>query len=136
MNKINKILLGVTIVLVVALIAVMCWWYFYRGSSNYYAVYLDTGDLYFGKLSTFPNMTLSDVWYLQRDSQGNSSLSEFIKTPWGPEGSININRDRIVWTAKLSDVSQLIPYIKNKTSQVNNQSGGQVPENISTSTTK
>ena len=136
MNKINKTLLGVVIVLVVAFVVIACWWYFYRGSSNYYAVYLDTGDLYFGKLSTFPDLTLSSVWYLQRDAQGNSSLSEFIKAPWGPGGSIKINKDRIVWTVKLSNLSQLIPYIENKVPQVTNQSGGQIPENIATSTLK
>jgi hypothetical protein len=136
MSKINKILLVVITVLVVAIVLGLLWyWRTYYGN-QYYAVYLDTGDLYFGKLSTFPDLTLSNVWYLQRDSQGNNSLSELIKAPWGPEGSIKINRDKIVWTAKLSDVSQLIPYIENKVPEISNQSGGQIPENIATSTIK
>lgn len=114
MSKINKILLGAVIALVVILAVVLCWWFFYRGSSNYYAVYLDTGDMYFGQLSTFPNMSLSNVWYIQRDAQGNSSLAQFVKAPWGPEGTIQLNRDKVIWTAKISDMSQLVPYLENK----------------------
>lgn len=136
MNKINKILLVIIAALVIVVVLGLLWYWRTNYNSQYYAVYLDTGDLYFGKLSTFPDMTLSDVWYLQRDSQGNNSLSEFIKAPWGPEGSIKINKDKIIWTAKLSDLSQLIPYIENKIPEGLNQSGGQIPENIATSTPK
>jgi hypothetical protein len=125
MSKINKILLGAVIVLVVAIVAILGWWFFYRGSSNYYAVYLDTGDMYFGELSTFPNYSLSNVWYIQRDAQGNSSLAQFIKAPWGPEGTIQLNRDKVIWTAKISDVSQLTPYLENKIPETTSQQSGQ-----------
>ena len=133
MNKANKILTFSIIIFAVAAVALGIFWYWQKNiSGQYYAVYLETGDLYFGKLSTFPGMTLSNVWYLQRDGQGNNSLAEFIKAPWGPEGSIKINKDKIVWTAKLSNVSQLISYIENNSSQLY----GQAPESLSTSTGK
>jgi glucan phosphoethanolaminetransferase (alkaline phosphatase superfamily) len=114
MNKIKKVILPAAIILLVAVlvaVAVLMW---QKGdfSRSYSAVYLDTGDLYFGELSRFPYLSLSNVWYLQRDSQSQgNTLSEFAKAAWGPEDKIKINRDRVVWTAKISDVSQLIPYL-------------------------
>jgi len=122
MNKINKVILPAAIILVLvalAAVAVLMW---QRGnfSRSYYAVYLDTGDLYFGELSRFPYFSLSNVWYLQRDSQGQgNTLSEFAKAAWGPEDKIKINRDRVVWTAKISNASELIPYINKSSGQKN-----------------
>jgi hypothetical protein len=114
MSKINKIVLPAAIILALTAlvaVAVLMW---QRGdfSRSYSAVYLDTGDLYFGELSRFPYPSLSNVWYLQRDGQNQgNTLSEFSKAAWGPEDKIKINRDRVVWTAKISDASQLIPYL-------------------------
>ena len=34
----------------------------FRKSDSYYAVSLVSGDLYFGKLSQWPSLTLTDVW--------------------------------------------------------------------------
>jgi len=135
MNKTNKWLLAIVaaLIVIIAVLVAVFWLPNNLLKPNYYAVYLDTGDLYFGKLSHFPHLSLSNVWYLQRDSQG-TSLTEFVKAPWGPEDKIEINRDRVVWTAKLSDLSQLIPYIENKVPEISNQNGVQIPENIATST--
>lgn len=138
MSKINKILFGLVIVLVVAIIVIGAIWYLWGGTgNNYYAVYLDTGDLYFGTLSRFPHMTLSNVLYLQRDPQNQGpSLQDFSKVAWGPENKIEINSNKIVWIAKISDISQLIPILSGKESpatqpQQNNQG---VPSGSVTST--
>jgi hypothetical protein len=81
-------------------------------SPSYYAVYLDTGDLYFGKISHTPKFTLSDVWYLQRDpTQQSISLNSFSKTSWAPEGSLKINDSKIVWIAKVSKDSPIMSII-------------------------
>jgi len=63
-NKINFFLIILTIFLLLLLI------YTLVAKKNlfekpYYVVYLETGDLYFGKLSRFPKFTLSDVWLFQ-----------------------------------------------------------------------
>ncbi len=122
MNKTNKILIFAVIVLtaVVVVLGGIYYWQKFGSQKTYYAVYLDTGDLYFGELSTFPHWSLSNVWYLQRNSQGNSSLAQFSKSPWGPDGTIQLNKDKIVWSAKISDMSQLIPYLNGTASEINN----------------
>ena len=80
----------------------------------YYAVYLRTGDMYFGKISKFPKFTLSDVWFLQPnlDEQGGINLIKFDKAIFGPSDKIEINEDNIVWISKLRDESEVVKYIQ------------------------
>lgn len=114
-NKILLWLAGALVVAVVSLAAIILlqksewrWW-----GGSYYAVYLDTGDLYFGKLSRFPYLSISNVWYLQRDAQQQSlSISDFSKVVWLPENKIRINPDKVVWTVKLTKDSPLLSSVK------------------------
>jgi hypothetical protein len=78
------------------------------GNAKWYAVYLDTGDLYFGHLSHDDSLTLSDVWYVQHSTQGDPSINDFSKVSWKPEGTIKINREHIVWTAPIASDSPLL----------------------------
>lgn len=115
MSKLNKILLAIVVVLLIALGAVVYW---QRGGFEkpYWAVYLDTGDLYFGKLNRYPKMSLSDVWLLQRNSQDTKnplSLAKFKEVFWGPEDKIYLNDEKIVWKTKLREDSQVVQFIKN-----------------------
>lgn len=115
MSKINKILLTIVIVLAAALMAII-YWQKVGFNKNYWAVHLDTGDLYFGKLSYFPKLSMSDAYLLQRnaqDSQNPFSVSKFSNAFWGPEERIYINRERIVWKTKLKSDSQIVNFIKN-----------------------
>ena len=138
MSKINKILVGLIVVLAIAIIVIGAVWYLWGGSgNNYYAVYLDTGDLYFGTLSRFPHMTLSNVLYLQKDPQSQStSLQDFSKVAWGPENKIEINSNKVVWMAKISDISQLIPILSGKSMPASQpqQNDQGVPSGSATST--
>lgn len=113
MSKINRILVVLIAVLVVAVIVIGVFWYLRGGmGNNYYAVYMETGDLYFGSLSRFPHLSLNNVWYLQRDVQDQrTSVQDFSKAAWGPENKIGINKDKVVWMAKISDVSPLMPIL-------------------------
>lgn len=122
MNKTNKVLIFIAVVLAVMLIIIGLTWYFQINFQNqYYAVYLNTGDLYFGKLSRFPNLSLSNIWYLQRDTQnGQTSLVDFSKSSWGPENKIEISKDKVVWMSRISPSSPLIAVIDG-TYQVNSQ---------------
>jgi len=115
MSKLNKILLVLVIVLLIALGVVLYW---QRGGfkESYWAVYLDTGDIYFGKLHRFPRLSLTDIYFLQRnpDNQQNPlSLSKFARAFWGPEDKIYLNEKNIVWETKLSENSQVLQFIKN-----------------------
>ena len=80
----------------------------------YSAVFLRTGDMYFGKLSRFPKLTLSDVWYLQvstQEDQTGFNLAKFSDAVFGPKDKIEINRENVVWISKLADDSQVVTYI-------------------------
>ena len=62
----------------------------------YSVVFLNTGDMYFGKLSRFPKLTLTDVWFLQvstqEDEQTGFNLAKFTNTIFGPEDKMKINK--------------------------------------------
>ncbi len=114
MRNINKILLIVVVVLAVVLAGVVVWqnWW---GKASYSAVYLKTGDLYFGRLSRFPSFGLSHVYILQVNSQDQKNpinVQKFSNIFWGPEDFIKINREEVVWSAKLKSDSQLVRLIE------------------------
>lgn len=114
MSKINKVLVGLVVVLAVALGGVVYW---QKGGfdEKYSAVYLNTGDIYFGKLSRFPRMTLRDVWFLQKgsDAQQGFGLSKFEKAFWGPEDELVINDKNVIWVTELKADSEVVKSIKN-----------------------
>lgn len=128
-NKSNKILLAIIIILAAALVAII-YWQKVGFNRNYWAVYLDTGDLYFGKLSYFSKSALSDVYLLQKnsqDSQNPFSISKFSNAFWGPEDKIYINKDNIVWKTKLKDDSQIVNFIKNPQPVASSQESASQP---------
>ena len=114
MTKANKVLVGLVVVLVIALGGVLYW---QKGGfeQKYSAVYLNTGDIYFGKLSRFPHMTLHDVWFLQKGQSAEQGvgLSKFEKAFWGPEDEMIINDENVIWTTELKDDSEIVRAIKN-----------------------
>ena len=143
MHKTNKILLTIIVVLAAALMAIV-YWQKVGFNKDYWAVYLDTGDLYFGKLSYFPKLSLSEAYLLQRnaqDSQNPFSVSKLSNAFWGPEDKIYINGENIVWKTKLKPDSQIVNFINNpqsaqpaQTSQPTNQQPVQMIPVQSTST--
>lgn len=114
MKNTNKLLFASVIILALALVAVFAlrdW----NKEESYYAVYLRTGDLYFGQLTRFPHFGLRNVYLLQvnRDNaQTPVSLQKFTSVFWGPEDYLEINRSEVVWTAKLSSAGQLAQLLK------------------------
>ena len=115
MSKINKILLAVAIVLSVILLALLA--FKWTGSSNkdITAVYLKTGDLYFGELTTFPTFGLKHpyLFTVNKSNKKNPvNVQKFDKGFWGQEDYIKNNRDEVVWTAKLKPDSQLVKLIE------------------------
>jgi len=109
MHKI-KILVWVLSILLVLVIVGIVLWVSGTFSPSYYAVYMTTGDLYFGKLTPFSH-TLTNVWYIQRDTQGQGqslNLNDFSRIIWGPSNSLELNKESIVWINKLSPTSKLI----------------------------
>lgn len=119
MSKLNKILIILIIVLLVVL-GVVVYWQKVGFKESYWAVYLGTGDLYFGKLDRFPSMSLTDVWFLQKnaeDTKNPVSLAKFDGIFWGPESRIYLNEKSIIWKVKLKADSSVLKYIENPQSE-------------------
>ena len=119
MSKFNKFLLILVIILLLTLVGVI-YWQKVGFQKSYYAVYLETGDLYFGKLSKIPRYTLSDAYLLQRnlnDSEKPYSLQRLEQVFWQPENKIELNPDKIVWVAKLKPGSEVMNFLTGVTKE-------------------
>lgn len=94
----------------------------FKKADSYYAVALTSGDLYFGKLSWWPSLVLSDVWFIQRDPTATStpslSLDKLTNVFWGPEDRIKINRENVLMITKLRPDSQVVETIKSQSNNV------------------
>jgi len=92
--------------------------FFSFSSNSYYAVYTTNGDIYFGKLSYFPRLSLSDVYLLQIPKTAEKIsppvLLHFSDAVWGPEDKIYLNEENIVWKAKVSDKNKLFSLLINQ----------------------
>ena len=117
MNRLNKVLL-VSVLLLAIVLAVIIWKPSIFASITekpYYAVYLLSGDLYFGQMSWYHPSTLSDARLIQQQTsegdQPDFSLVEFKDVFWGPAGDLKLNKDNVLWITKLSDESQVVKLI-------------------------
>lgn len=92
-------------------------------TEKFYAVFLDNGDVYFGKLSEkdSPFVTLDNAFYLrvsQTDAQGNPvaspqlNLVKLGNEVHKPIGTIEIQRNHILSIQELAPDSQVIKIIK------------------------
>jgi hypothetical protein len=106
--------------LIIAIILLMVLVYISFGNkvntikNPYSAVFLRTGDMYFGKLSRFPKLTLSDVWFLQvsnQEDQAGFNLAKFSNAMFGPQDKMELSKENIVWISKLADDSQVVSFI-------------------------
>ncbi len=115
-NKNNLILI---LALVILAIAVFIVWSGKNISFQrpYYAVYLQTGDMYFGHLCRFPRLTLTDIYFLQQvqnEGEMGLSLQKFEQAAFAPQDKMELNRSNIVWIAKLQPDSQVVQFIEGK----------------------
>jgi hypothetical protein len=99
------------------------------GNSGYSAVYLATGDVYFGKLSWFPTPHISGAWYLQRgvDAQNRptAAVVPMKNVAWKPSDTIYFSEKQIVMWTKLASDSDLAKAMVNPESV--NQGQNQIP---------
>ncbi|MBI4993495.1 hypothetical protein HZC33_00845 [Candidatus Wolfebacteria bacterium] len=113
MSLINKILFALVVVLMIALVGVI-YWQKNGFEDPYYAVYLNTGDLYFGHVNWFPRFSLSGAYLLQKtnDEKNPYNITKFGNAFWGPEDDLYLNYDNVVWKTRLKKDSPVIGYIK------------------------
>ena len=85
--------------------------------SPYSAVYLSTGDIYFGKLDWSPAPHMEDAWFLQRgtDAKGNATVGvyPFSQVAWGPSDEVYSNSSQIIFWTRLNGTSSIAQLIAN-----------------------
>ena len=112
----NKFLILLLVAALAALGYVL--WQYQSGAERpvrYSAVYLNTGDLYFGRLHLFPSLSLTDVFLLQRnpnDAENPLSLAKFTDAFWTPADRLELNRANVVWMTTLDDTSKILEAIR------------------------
>ncbi len=85
----------------------------------YSVVYLDTGEIYIGRLSAFPRLTLNDAYILQivpnqdDPAQTGFQLAPLSSTLWAPK-VVHLNKDHIIFTAPVRDDSQVAQTLNGK----------------------
>lgn len=83
-----------------------------RSKDSYSVVYLSSGEIYVGKLSTFPKFTLSDGYVLAitKDAtdptKNNFQLNPISKMVWAPEKLV-INSKNIIFYGPLDKTSKI-----------------------------
>jgi len=91
--------------------------------SGYSVVYLQNGDIYYGKLHWWPRPHIEDPWYLVRNLQnGETSIVPFRSTFSGPASNLYMNPAQIVWWAALREDSQVTQGLKSA-AQINIPAG-------------
>lgn len=85
---------------------------FIRQDNGHSIVYLSNGEMYIGRLSTFPRLTLSDAYLLQAvPDRADPQKSTFQLMPleeglWAPK-YLYINQDQVLFSGPLSETSSI-----------------------------
>ena len=110
--------------------------------SPYSAVYLSTGDVYFGTLDWSPSPHMEDAWFLQRgtNAQGNTTVGvyPFSQVAWGPSDTVYFNSSQIIFWTRLSSTSSIAQLIANPGAAAAEQNAaptGNVPPSTATPST-
>lgn len=105
----------------VALVAVTYFYASVRQSAEYSIVYLSTGEVYVGHLSTFPRLKLTDGYIFQAvpdptDPQKSTfQLSPLKDALWAPQ-YLYINTDHVLFSGPLSEASSIFKTLQNPAS--------------------
>lgn len=125
----KKIILGILI----AVFVVVCFYLAYAAGSKswpfkmkYQVVVLESGEVYFGNFSSFPQPKISNAWMPQQTkdekNQVGLQLVPVSSSYFSPKGTIYLNKDKILWWADLEDESQVIKIMKGQTQSSSSQS--------------
>jgi hypothetical protein len=109
----QKMLVGVVLALAVVLVVLAAIQSLVKKDS-YYAVYLRTGDIYFGQMVRFPYFGLKNIYTIQvtQDPQTPLRIQKFTDIFWGPEDYMRLNRDEVVWYTRLKNEGQLYQLLR------------------------
>lgn len=105
---------NIIVIIFVVLVVLGLGFYAYKANNpNFYSVvYLTTGEVYVGKLSTFPDLQLKDSYILQvtKDAtdpnKNNFQLNPIKEALWAPK-SMHLIKDSIVFYGRLLPNSKI-----------------------------
>lgn len=117
-------------IILIILVLIIGGWYLYSqrnadqdefsvsSSGEYQAVFLDNGQVYFGKLESTREdfVTLTDVFYLQAgssmiDQTANLALTKLGNEAHGPEDKMEINVDHVLFIEDMKADSKVVQAI-------------------------
>ncbi len=113
---IKKIIAAVIVAAVI--VGAVVYIYRLKTVKPYSVVYLATGEIYIGKLSTFPQFELKDAYLLQTvkdkddPAKSNFQLTPLTDTLWSPV-KINLNSRQVVFYGPLRDNSRAAEALRN-----------------------
>ncbi len=81
---------------------------------RYVAIYLETGEIYFGSMRWFPSPRLSNVMFLQQTQEQGLQLDRFTNAVWQPQEPLYISRDKIVFWTYLAPTSPVVQAIEGR----------------------
>ena len=121
MQLMNNKIITTAAVAVVLLIFIGAIWNYQQSSSGFSVVYMATGEVYIGELSTFPRLSLVNGYQYQTvndpKTEGKTSLqlAPLSDAVWAPR-KLYLNRDQVVFYGPIAETSQVFKAIKDKQS--------------------
>ena len=119
-KKMNTKLLGLIAVILLALALYLASNLYFLMSDTYQAVFLDSGQVYFGKVQPCFGkfLTLRDVHYFDSNQQAfeesDLTLVKLEEEIHGPEDKMKILKDHILFIQNLTPESKVVEAISNK----------------------
>jgi hypothetical protein len=118
-NRTMLILMAVALLVIVLAIAYLGPSISFNAEKPLTGVLMNTGDLYFGRLSYFPRLALEDVYVVQAVSDPSSpdkplyQVVPLSASVWSPD-KIYLNYDNIVFIGNVGEGSQVMQAINNQ----------------------
>lgn len=118
--KLSKKILICLIIILLAIVFIYLGYTFAKkifpfGFEKYQAVQLINGDVYYGKLQTFPCCKLINAYFIQNIKEEADTIPQIRPLNslfFGPENIMHLQKEQILWWADLSENSQVLKAIK------------------------
>lgn len=126
MKNINKrtVIIYASIIILILLVNYLGYAYgkgtFPFKEKGWQAVQLTNGDVYYGRLSTFPSYKITDVHFIQQVPSENeeetpgTELVPLNNMFFGPKNVMHLEKSQILWWTDLSEDSQIKQALENQ----------------------
>jgi hypothetical protein len=109
-DKKNKIIFLSIIIIFLILLGLL---FYFKFKPGYYAVFLNNGTVYFGKVSFFPQLKIENPVFIQVDEQTKQFyFPRFKDAVWNPKGVIYLNKDAVTFIAPIDPQSNFFRFLK------------------------